>query len=150
MTHGPTPPPAAPGHLARERLACPKQPAFKVHKGRRKETKELFLATKLVIVRHAVSSGLLENSPPYKKLTPYQFMDFSALGDNVEKRNVCTVRDWAVQSVREGWEQLAADETMKTRYGPSPLSRMRRVPAEWCHRHSRGFDTGVATFGGGG
>ena len=42
-------------------------------------------------------------------------MDFSALGDNVEKRNVCTVRDWAVQSVREGWEELAADETMKAR-----------------------------------
>ena len=141
-SQGPTPPPPAPGQLAkaedipndqvlpvvnpadlaRERLACPKQPAFKVHKGRRKETKELFLATKLVIVRHAVSSGLLENSPPYKKLTPYQFMDFSALGDNVEKRNVRKVRDWAVQSVREGWEELAADETMKTRYGQSPLS----------------------------
>ena len=61
-------------------------------------------------------------------------MDFTALGDNVEKRNVRKVRDWAVQSWREGWEQLAADETMKTRYGPSPLSRMRRVPAEWCQK----------------
>ena len=61
-------------------------------------------------------------------------MDFSALGDNVEKRNVRKVRDWAVQSVREGWEELAADETMKTRYGPSPLSLMRRVPQEWCQQ----------------
>ena len=151
-SQGPTPPPPAPSQfakaedipndqvlpavnpadLAHECVPCPKQPAFKVHKGRRKETKELFLATKLVIVRHAVSSGLLEDSQTYKKLTPCQFMDFSALGDNVEKRKVCTVRKWALQSVQEGWEKLAANDGMQTRYGPNPLAQMRRVPHEWC------------------
>ena len=36
------------------------------------------------------------------------------------------------KAVREGWEELAANDAMQQRYGENPLSQLRRVPDAWC------------------
>ena len=105
-------------------------------KGRCKNSHELFLSTKLSIIKYSISERYLENPRPgvFRKITAKQFIDFSSSGDIIKKRSVKQVRDWAVQSTNEGWEQFAADKEMQALYGPNPLANFRRVPDVWCRK----------------
>ena len=97
--------------------------------GRSRNTKEPSLSTKLSIINHSLEKGYIENPEPglYKKSTPMQKVNFKDFGDTAKLRCVMKVREWANQSAREGWKQLAADEQMQNGYGPNPLALIRIV-----------------------
>ena len=103
-------------------------------RGRPAKTPEMFLADKFKIVQHAMSSGIIETSPPFQKIFGGTYVNFEALGDTTDKRSIRVIQRWAMKSFREDWEKLAADKDMKAFYGDNPLAMMRRIPDSWCRR----------------
>ena len=107
----------------------------KLYRGRIQGSPELFLQTKLLIVDWALEQKMIEQIPGsrglFKKASPQQYVDTTCFGD-VQRRKLASIRDWASDSVAEGWRDFSKHQDMQVRFGANPLAVCKRLPEEWC------------------
>ena len=105
-----------------------------MHRGRRKDTSELTLDRKLMIVRWAEEQGLIrrqDNTEKYRKVFAKRTVDTEWLGD-IKNRKVEKIREWANKSLEDDWVGFSNNEAMRTMFGHrNPLALFSRIPNEW-------------------
>jgi len=118
----------------RQKKAKARASSTSLFRGRVVGTAELLLSKKMAIVQWAQREGLIDKGRTglFQKTSPKQYVDTEWAGDT-KRRKVNAIREWANQSIADGWAEFERHPEMQALYGPSPLSVTRRLPQMWAN-----------------